>query len=365
MDIDGPRIPVDEARAFIEAVLLRLGVPREDSAICADVLLAADIQGISSHGMNRLKPFYYDRIRSGRQSPVTDLRVLRETPTTAVVDGMTGMGMVVGHRSMGMAIQKAREMGMGMVAVRNSTHYGIAGYYTRMAAMEDMIGLSGTNARPSVAPTFSTEGLLGTNPLSIAFPTDEGFPFVLDCATSLTQRGKVEYLARLGAPVPEGWVIGEDGLSRTDTEGILRDLPLGKAALVPLGGPGEEGAGYKGFGYSTVVEVLSSALQAGPFLRAVTGTNVGHFFMAIDISAFCEPADFRRQAGDIMRELRSARKAPGADRIFTAGEKEHEISGTVLPSGIPLSPSICDELVRMRDELGLADIRFGFEGPAR
>jgi LDH2 family malate/lactate/ureidoglycolate dehydrogenase len=262
------------------------------------------------------------------------------------------MGHAIGKRAMDIAISKARELGMGMSAVRNSTHYGIAGYYVMMAAKEGMIGITGTNARPSVAPTFSTEGVLGTNPLTIGFPTDEDFPFVLDCATSIWQRGKIEYYVRQGKPVPEGMVISKDGPFLTDSQRILNELVSGEAALLPLGGP-EETAGYKGYGYSTVVEVLSSALQGGPFLKAITGVNVGHFFMALNVEAFTAREEFQRQAGDIMRELRSARKEPGRERIFTAGEPEHDYWSRNKGMGVPLNQSLIEDIRTMRDELGL------------
>ena len=334
------------------------GVPEDEARICADVLLTADKRGIDSHGINRMKPFYYDRIMSGMQKPVTEFEILREGPTTAVVDGHTGMGHVIGKRAMDMAISKAREFGMGMVAVRNSTHYGIAGYYPLMAAEQDMIGITGTNARPAVVPTFGVEGMFGTNPLTIGFPTDEEFPFCIDCATSQSQRGKIEVAARKGEDIPAGWIIGEDGQVRTDSEQILIDLVKGKAAFVPLGGVGEETGGYKGYGYATAVEVLCAALQAGPFLQAITGVNLGHFFMAIDISAFVEPAEFRKTAGDIMRDLRQARKMPGAKRIYTAGEKEYLFTLERERTGMVLNESLRSDMTTMRDELGLSGYDF-------
>lgn len=186
----------------MQDVLQGVGVPPEDAAICADVLITADKRGIDSHGIGRLKPIYYDRIKQGILNPQTDFEILRSGPTTAVVDGHDGMGHVIAKRSMQMAIDKARQYGMGMVAVRNSSHYGIAGYFALMAVEAGMIGITGTNARPSIAPTFGVENMLGTNPLTFGIPTDEPFPFVLDCATSVTQRGKIEVYDREGKDIP-------------------------------------------------------------------------------------------------------------------------------------------------------------------
>lgn len=191
-------VKFDILEQFITDVFTGLGVPTADAKVCAAVLIEADKRGIDSHGIARLKNIYYDRIKAGVQNHITDFQIAREGPTTAVVDGHDGMGHVISKKSMQLAIDKAKKYGMGMVAVRNSTHYGIAGYYAMMAAEAGMIGLSGTNARPSVAPTFGVENMLGTNPLTFALPTDEDFPFVLDCATSLTQRGRIEVYAREG-----------------------------------------------------------------------------------------------------------------------------------------------------------------------
>ena len=173
-----------------------------------------DRRGIESHGVNRFKPIYIDRIEAGILNPVTEYEVLKETPTTAVIDAHDGMGMVAGHRAMQTAIDKARVYGLGMTAVRNSSHYGIAGYYATMATKCGMIGITGTNARPSIAPTFGVENMLGTNPLTVGLPTDEDYPFVIDCATSITQRGKIEYFARAVKVAPAGMVIGRDGTAR-------------------------------------------------------------------------------------------------------------------------------------------------------
>jgi len=345
---------VKALEAFVYDVFRGIGVPPEEASVCTEVLIEADLKGFDSHGVNRLKPVYYDRVRAGLQSPVTRLKVVREGPTTAVVDGGGGMGMVVAQRSMEMCIRKACELGTGMVAVRNSTHFGIAGHYAEMAATRGMIGVTGTNARPSVAPTFSVENMLGTNPLTFAMPTDEAFPFSLDCATSIIQRGKVEVYAREGKRLPEGLVIDQNGEYMTDPDHTLEGLMRGEAALLPLGGAGEETGGYKGYGYSTVVEILSAALQSGNYLKALTGVNLGHFFIAVDVSAFTEPEEFRKTTGEILRSLRSARRAPSAARVYTAGEKEYITSLERREKGIPVTRGVQEELLQIRDELGLA-----------
>jgi len=354
---------------FVTDAFMGYGVPADDAAICTDVLLESDRRGIESHGVNRLKPIYLDRIKAGIQLPTTFVEVVRETPTTAVIDGHNGMGQVVAHTGMQMAIDKAKQFGMGMVAARGSTHYGIAGYYTTMATDAGCIGLSGTNARPSIAPTFGVQNMLGTNPLSFAMPTDEAFPFSLDCATSIIQRGRVEYYARIGQDAPVGTVIGHDGSAMTDAPAILKALTAGEAALAPLGGIGEELAGYKGYGYATVVEILSAALQQGSFLSALTGIHdgqqgpydLGHFFMAIDCEAFLGLDAFKKTAGDICRELRASTLAPGQDRIYTAGEKEYLVWQERKDKGVPINEGVQKELLAIRDELGLTQYHFPFE----
>jgi LDH2 family malate/lactate/ureidoglycolate dehydrogenase len=258
-----------------------------------------------------------------------------------------------------MAIDKAKKYGTSMVVVRNSTHYGIAGYYSMMAADAGMIGITGTNARSSVSPTFGYEPMLGTNPLTIGLPTDEDFPFILDPATSIIQRGKVEVAARTGTPIPEGLVVGAEGKSITDPVEILDKVVKGEASFLPLGGT-EETGGYKGYGYSTVVEILSAALQSGVFLKALTGVNLGHFFMAFDISAFTDLEEFKRIAGNILKTLRASKKIKGQDRIYTAGEKEHLAWLERKNKGVPLNRSLQMEILQMRDELGI-DTIFNFE----
>ncbi len=356
------RVEAGKLEAFMDTVFRGLGVPPDEAAVCANVLIAADLRGIDSHGINRLKPIYYDRIRDGVILPVTAIETVREGPTTAVLDGHNGMGQVIARRAMSLAIDKARAYGLGMVAVRNSNHYGIAGYYALMAADAGLIGITGTNARPSIAPTWGVENMLGTNPMTFALPTDEPFPFLLDCATSVTQRGKIEVYARTGKPLPDGWVLDRDGRSLTDSRRVLDDLVAGTAALTPLGGIGEETAGYKGYGYSAVVEILSAALQQGCFMKQLLGLEngrkvpyrLGHFFLAVDIAAFTEPAAFKKTAGDILRALRASRRMPGAGRIYTAGEKEYGCLLDRAEHGIPLNAALQGEIRQMSAELNLA-----------
>jgi L-2-hydroxycarboxylate dehydrogenase (NAD+) len=350
---------IETLQSFMVDVFKKVGVPDGDAETCADVLMAADRQGIDSHGVSRLKPVYYDRIMAKQQYPTTEFEVVREGPTTAVVDGNRGMGMIVGKKSMEMAIQKAKKYGMGMVAAKNSTHFGIAGYYAQMAVDVGMIGMVGTNARPSIPPTFGTENMLGTNPLTFGMPSDEKFPFMLDCATSIIQRGKVEVAAREGKKIREGLVIGVDGKYMTDPDLILSEMVKGRAALLPIGGL-EETGGYKGYGYATVVEILSASLQGGAFLKALTGTNLGHFFMAVDVEAFTDLADFKKTTGDILRDLRASRKMPGHDRIYTAGEKEYLTWQDRKKSGIPLNKSLQKELLQLKEECGLKKYKFPF-----
>jgi len=352
---------------FMKDVFIGLGVPEEDAKIIADVLITSDLRGIDSHGIQRCK-MYYDRIREGIYEVKTKIDIIKDGPTTALWDGNCGMGHVIAYRAMQAAIDKAKKYGLGAVAVRNSTHFGIAGYYSLMAIKEGMIGLAVTNARPSIPPTFGVEPMLGTNPLTIGAPTDEEFPFLLDCATSIIQRGKVELNNRIDKPLPENTVINDRGEIMTDAGKVLEEMLGRKAALLPLGGKGEETAGYKGYGYATVVELLSAALQEGIYLRDTLGIvendqkrlKVGHFFLAININSFLGLNSFKKTAGNIMRDLRSSKKEPGAERIYTAGEKEYNAENKRRKSGIPLNESLQEDIKIMQKELGLDKYKFNF-----
>ncbi|MCC6147713.1 MAG: Ldh family oxidoreductase [Anaerolineaceae bacterium] len=361
-------IPVDVLQNFIRDVFTSVGVPEEEAAISAEILIASDLRGVESHGIGRLK-MYYDRIKNGQHLPVTNFEIVRESPATATVDGHHGVGMVIGHRAMTLAIEKARQVGMGAVAVRNSTHFGIDGYYPLMAVRAGMIGMSFTNARPSISPTFGVQPMLGTNPIAFGCPTDEDCPFLFDAATSITQRGKIETLTRKELPTPTGWVIGQDGSFLTDSPAILTQLTQSAAALLPLGGAGEELGGHKGYGLATMVEIFSAALQGGAFLQMLTGFDpagqkshfrIGHFFMAMNIESFTPLEEFKKTTGGILRELRASRKTPGQERIYTAGEKEYEMEKLVRKQGVAIVPNLQTEIKIMQAELGLNQYKFPF-----
>lgn len=294
--------------------------------------------------------------------PSMPITVEKETDATALLNGNLGLGLWVGPFAMKMAIDKAKKHGVGFVAVKNSTHYGIAGYYTTMAADAGCVGFSGTNARPSIAPTFGVEPMLGTNPVTFTVPTDEPFDFTIDCATSVNQRGKIERYEREGKDTPPGQVIDELGNVRTDTVGILKDLVKGTCALAPVGGTGDEMGGYKGYGWATTVELLSTAFQSGPTGKDLTGVDpgtgkqtpmpLGHYFLAVDIEPLIPLQQFKKNAGDLLRGLRNSKKDPkGPGRIWTAGEPEWDEFNRRMannPPGFFIPPALMKDMIDLR-----------------
>lgn len=364
-----PYVAWDLMNNFMVDVFKKYGVPEEDAKICADVLLESDRRGIESHGCNRFKPIYLDRIKNGTLKPVTEVEIVKDTPTTCVIDAHDGMGMVASYRMMEILIEKAKKYGMAGGAIYNSTHYGIAGYWTTMAEKAGMVGISGTNARPSVAPTFGVEPMMGTNPLTFTMPTDEDFPFNFDCATSIVQNGKIEFYERMGKETPAGLVVTKDGGTMTNSGEILKTMRKGDCALLSIGGLGEETGGYKGYGFTTIVEILSAALTGGPFMKELSGKDengnnrmyhLGHFFFVINPEFFMGLDTFKKTSGDILRGLRESEKAPGQDRIYTAGEKEYLAWLDRKDKGVPVGEAIQKELIALRDELKL-DYHFDFE----
>lgn len=345
-------------------VFTHIGVPEHEAAICAEVLIASDLKGIESHGIGRLK-MYYDRIKLGIQQPVTKIDIIRDKYATAVWEGNHGMGHVIGKKAMQAAIDKAKQYGIGSVAVRNSTHYGICGFYAEMATQQDMIGLTFTNARPSICPTHGVSPLLGTNPICFGAPTDLPYPFLYDAATSISQRGKVEQYAREEKDTPEGWAIDLDGKPYTDTNRLLVDLVKQKASMLPIGGTDELSGSHKGYGLGTMVEILCASLQNGSYLNGLLGQdeqgkpapyNLGHFFLAINIDFFTELDSFKQITGNICRELQNSKLFPGQNRIYVAGEKEYEIEQIVRSKGVPIIPNLQKDIEFMQRELKLSPI---------
>ena len=362
------KVPVKNLIDFMLEALSAMGVPSEDAQIITDVIITSDLWGIRSHGIAHLK-MYHERMKRGLQLPKTHITLIKDTPTTAVLDGGNGMGMVVGHRAMTMAIDKARRYGLGAVAVRNSSHYGVAGYYPLMAVKEGMVGLSVTNAHPSIAPTFGIRPMLGTNPIAVAAPTDEPFPYMYDAATAVVPRGKIEIAARANKPIPEGWVINNEGISATDSSNMIKEMDLGNVALLPVGGMGEMFGGHKGYGLATMVEIFSAAFQDGTYLWGLTDTDadgnpqflrIGHFFLAIDVEHFIPVETFKKITGNMMRELRNSPVAPEQSRIYTAGEKEYYNTQRVQAEGVEIPPGVQKALQSLQQELKLLNTQLGF-----
>lgn len=367
MSPDSIHVDHRELRRFMREGFIAMGVPAAEADICADVLIESDLRGIKSHGIGRFK-MYIDRMKDGIISPVCRMATVSETENTAVIDGGDSLGHVVATRAMQLAIDKARDHNIGMVAVRNSTHFGICGYYPSMAVARDMVGVAFSNARPSVAPTFGVEPVLGTNPISFGAPSDEVYPFLLDIATSTTQRGKIEVYAREGTPTPRGLTIDLHGNEPTDSNALLRMFVEGTASLLPLGGSGEELGGHKGYGLNVMVEILCAAFAGGSFGKALSGMEgdrhtphrLGHFFAAINIASFVPVGVFRAITGAIMREIRASAKAPGHDRIFLAGEKEFEMVERRRREGVPVNKSMQDIMIELARELKLGSFDFPF-----
>jgi L-2-hydroxycarboxylate dehydrogenase (NAD+) len=347
---------------FCVQVFTKMGVPPQDAQVTADVLVQANLRGIDSHGVARLVR-YVNGLRDGVMLAQPDQQVVVETPTTITLDAGAGLGQPVSFKAMKTAIAKAQEYGCGFATVRNSNHYGIAGYYAMMALEHDMIGMSTTNAAVLVTPTFGRNAMYGTNPIALAVPANEERPIVIDMATSTVPRGKLEVYHRQEKPIPLGWATDERGVPTTDAGRVLDNfIKRAGGGLLPLGGAGEESSGYKGYGMGLLVEILSAVLPGAAFLTSVypkdaTGkalpANLGHFFAAWRLDAFRPPEDFKADIDSLIRELKAADKAEGATRIYVHGEKEFEEAARRAANGIPLGAKVEASLKQIASELGL------------
>lgn len=358
------RVEPDALRSFCVRMLKQMEVPEEDARITADVLVSADMRGTSSHGVARLRR-YVDGLRSGMMIARPDTEVVTETLTTVVVDAGGGLGQPVSYRAMESAIEKAEAYDTGFATVRNSNHFGIAGYYAMMALEHDCIGISMTNASVLVVPTFARDAMLGTNPISVAAPAGEEWPFVLDMATSTVPRGKLEVYKRLEKSLPPGWATDETGQSTTDTEKVLKNLKeRAGGGLLPLGGVGELQGGHKGYGMSLLVDILCGVLPGAAYANLVypkgeegnpLPSAIGHFFGAWRVDAFRPTDAFKDAMDDLQRRLKNAPKADGQDRIYIHGEKEYEEAHENAQKGVPLNVKVAADLQALSDELGVED----------
>jgi len=356
------RVSPTVLKDFVAGLLARMGVPEGDAKVTADVLVAANLRGIDSHGVARTRR-YVEGLKDGVMLARPEICIVQETPVTALVDGGAGLGQVVGVRGMRVAMDKALEAGVGFVAVRNSNHYGIAGYYSVMALEEDLIGISMTNAAPLVVPTFGKDAVLGTNPMSIAVPTGDERPFVLDMATSVVTRGKLEEYERREEPLLRGWATDSRGLDDSDAGEVLRNMSEGLGGgILPLGGSGEELGGHKGYGLALLVDILCGVLPGAGYTTQVypkdedgrpLPANIGHFFGALRVDSFRPAEEFQDSMDHIVRGLRSSAKAEGQGRIFIHGEKEFETAEAREQQGIPLHPKVVSDLRALGEELGV------------
>lgn len=349
-------------KGFVVEVLRKLGVQEADARTTAEVMVASDLRGVDSHGVVML-PRKAGHMRKGLIEPGSRIDVVHEAPATLLLDGGNGLGEVVSRRAMDMCIEKARTAGAGFVAVRNSNHYGMAGYYPMMALAHDMIGISMTNTTPLVVPTFGRKAMFGTNPLSVAAPAGRERPFVLDMATSGVPSGKMTVYKNKGLKIPHGWAIDSEA-QPMDDPGTVSAMLYGRSGggLLPLGGLGELFGGHKGYGLGVMVDIFSGVLSGaafGPFVYPnVNGQpgpgNVGHFFGALRIDAFRPAAEFKQTMDDMIRALKESPKVPAQDRIYVHGEKEFEIEEERRRSGVPLHPQVVAALKDLARDLDIA-----------
>jgi len=352
--------PFKALHDFTFSVLKSMGCADDEAALATEVLLSADLRGIDSHGVARLSG-YVRLWEAKRINPHPQIKIVHETPSTAVVDGDAGLGLVVGPKAMEIAMQKAKTAGTGWVAVRNSNHFGIAGYHAMKGLSEDMIGMAMTNASPLVAPTFSTERLLGTNPIAIAIPAGEQPAFVADFATTTAANGKLEILQRKGSDAPLGWIQEKNGNPTTDPHALK-----GGGALVPLGSDREHGS-HKGYCLGAWVDIFSAVLSGAnygpwvpPFVSFLAppadpvGSGIGHFFGAMRIDAFRPAGEFKSHMDNWINRFRSAAPVEGQERVLIPGDPEREMAEARMKSGIPVNEKVVEDLLALGTRFGLS-----------
>lgn len=360
------RVERAELEAFSARVLASAGVPADEAAVTARVLVAADLRGIASHGVARLGR-YLAGLKAGYIRPGIAFDVQRPAPAIATIDARNGIGQVAGEQAMDLALEMARDQGVGLVTVRESNHYGIAGYYALKAVEQRMVGLSMTNSAPLVIPTHGARAMLGTNPIAFGAPAARGWPLLLDMATSVVPRGKLEVYDRNGQQMPVGWAVDEQGIDCQDPGRVLGNLieRIG-GGILPLGGRGEEFSGYKGYGLALLVDVLCGVLSGSAFLDdvhnlkrevapgEVAAPRVGHFFLALDAGRFMPIDRFEQRMDELAERLRDSPKAADQDAILLHGEKEFRRTEENERDGIPIAANVMQTLLAIAADHGVA-----------
>ncbi len=345
----------EQLKKFCTDAFLKFGFNEKECEIIVDVLLTSDLYGIESHGMQRLVR-YHKGIEKGLIKVDAKPEIVFETPVSAVIEGNDGMGQLLGHKAMEIAIEKAKTTGMAVVTVRNSNHYGIAGYYAKMACKEGLIGMSMTNSEAIMVPTFSRKAMLGSNPIAIAMPA-EPYDFFFDASTTVVTRGKLEIYNKLQKPLPDGWALDKNGKGTSDASDVLKNI-VAKAGggIMPLGGEIEQSGGHKGYGYGMFCEIFTSILSMG---LTSNHTHIGgkggtcHGFIAINPAVFGDADAIREHLSTLLRELREAPKAEGAERIYTHGEKEVIAYEDRLKNGIDVNINTVAEMVDLCNYLNM------------
>lgn len=349
----------DRLYNFTYNIFKAIGCPDEDATTATKALLAADVRGIDSHGVARLSG--YVRLWEAKRINATpEIKIVHETPSTATVDGDSGLGLIIAPYAMQVAIDKAKQSGTGWVSVRNSNHFGIAGYHTMMALQHDMIGIAMTNASALVAPTFSVERMLGTNPVAVAIPANEQPPFVADFATTTAANGKLEILQRKNEDAPLGWVQDKNGQASTNAN----ELKQG-GALLPLGSDREHGS-HKGYALGSIVDIFSAVLSGAsygpwappfpayvPMPQNMPGSGLGHFFGAMRIDAFRPSLEFKQHMDNWIMRFRNAKPANGYEKVLIPGDPEREMEAIRMKEGIPVIDVVIDDLKKTGEKFGI------------
>ena len=349
------KFPVELLDDFCMKAFGKLGFKKSECRIITDVLIMSDKFGIESHGMQRLVR-YHKGIEKGLIDVHAVPEIVHETSTTAVIDAHDAMGQLAGHKAMKLAIRKAKRRGVGIVSVRNSNHFGIAGYYAKMACDEGLLGMAFTNSEAIMVPTFGKLAMIGSNPIAVAMPA-EPYDFFFDASTTVVTRGKLEMYNKMEKPLPEGWALNKDGKASTDAPDVLKNIVAKNGGgIMPLGGNTETLGGHKGYGYGMLCEIFSSILSMGATSNyCMTGGKgqICHGFMAINPAYFGDPAAIKEHFSKYLQELRDAPKADGQERIYTHGEKEVAAVKRIMENGIPVNDNTMVEVLDLCNYLGM------------